>query len=372
MKLTIERAALLRALSHVQNVVERRNAIPVLSNTLIEAGRGRLQLCATDMDISVIDTVEATVQKDGATTAPVHTLYDIVRKLPDGAQVELVQQGDSSQLALRAGRSHFTLACLPREDFPSMNDGEFPHSFELAAEELRTIIDRTRFAISTEETRYYLNGIYCHAAESQGLRLLRAVATDGHRLARVEMPLPEGAESMPGVIIPRKTIGELRRLLDETNEPVKVALSDTKVRFTFEKVVLTSKLIDGSFPDYDRVIPSGNDKMLEINRKSFADAVDRVSTISTEKSRAVKLMLGSGSVTLQATSPDAGSASEEIEASYGAGAFEIGFNSRYLLDILQQIEGDTAQFMLADAGSPTVIRDRADATALYVLMPMRV
>jgi DNA polymerase-3 subunit beta len=186
------------------------------------------------------------------------------------------------------------------------------------------------------------------------------------------MPLPEGAESMPGVIIPRKTIGELRRLLDETNEPVKVALSDTKVRFTFEKVVLTSKLIDGSFPDYERVIPSGNDKMLEINRKSFADAVDRVSTISTEKSRAVKLMLGSGSVTLQATSPDAGSASEEIEASYGAGAFEIGFNSRYLLDILQQIEGDTAQFMLADAGSPTVIRDRADATALYVLMPMRV
>ena len=253
-----------------------------------------------------------------------------------------------------------------------MNDGEFPHNFELAAEELRTIIDRTRFAISTEETRYYLNGIYWHAAESQGLRLLRAVATDGHRLARVEMPLPEGAEGMPGVIVPRKTVGELRRLLEETNEPIKVALSDTKIRFTFERVVLTSKLIDGSFPDYDRVIPTANDKMLEINRKSFADAVDRVSTISTEKSRAVKLMLGNGSVTLQATSPDAGSASEEIEASYAAGAFEIGFNSRYLLDILQQIEGDTAQLMLADAGSPTIIRDRADATALYVLMPMRV
>jgi DNA polymerase-3 subunit beta len=372
MKLTIERAALLRALSHVQNVVERRNAIPVLSNTLIEAGRGRLQLCATDMDIAIVDSAEASVQKDGATTAPVHTLYDIVRKLPDGAQVELVQQGDAGQLTLRAGRSHFTLSCLPREDFPSMNEGEFAHNFELAAEELRSIIDHTRFAISTEETRYYLNGIYCHAAENQGLRLLRAVATDGHRLARMEMPLPEGAESIPGVIVPRKTVGELRRLLDESNEPVKIGLSDTKIRLVFERVILTSKLIDGSFPDYERVIPSANDKKLEVNRKQLADAVDRVSTISTEKSRAVKFMLGNGSITLQATSPDAGSASEEIEASYSAGPFEIGFNSRYLLDILQQIEGDTAQFMLADAGSPTLIRDRADATALYVLMPMRV
>jgi DNA polymerase-3 subunit beta len=372
MKLTIERASLLRALSHVQNVVERRNAIPVLSNVLIEAGRGRLRLCATDMDIAVVDLVDAAVQKEGATTAPVHTLYDIVRKLPEGAQVEISQAGDSGQLTLRAGRSHFTLSCLPREDFPNFADGDLPHRYELAAEELRTIIDRTRFAISTEETRYYLNGIFFHAAEAHGVKLLRAVATDGHRLARVEIPLPEGAEGIPGVIIPRKTIGELRRLLEEGNEPVKISLSDTRIRFGFDKLVLTSKLIDGTFPDYQRVIPTGNDKILQVNRKHFAEAVDRVSTISTEKSRSIKLGLASGSVTLQATSPDAGSANEEIEASYSGTAIEIGFNSRYLLDIALQIEGDTAEFQLADAGAPTIIRDTADATALYVLMPMRV
>ncbi len=372
MKLTIERAALLRALGHVQNVVERRNAIPVLSNVLIEAARNRIQLCATDMDIAIVDAADAALQKDGATTAPVHTLFDIVRKLPEGAQVEIAQSGEKGQLSLRAGRAHFTLSCLPREDFPSLAEGDLPHHFELAAEELRTVIDRTKFAISNEETRYYLGGIYCHAAEAHGVKLLRAVATDGHRLARAEMPLPEGAEGMPGVIVPRKAVTELRRLLDESNEPVKIGLSASKIRFAFDKVVLTSKLIDGTFPDYERVIPSANDKVLKVERKLFAEAVDRVSTISVEKSRAVKLVLNSGSITLQATSPEAGTASEEIEASYSAAALEIGFNSRYLLDIVQQIEGDTAEFQLADAGSPTIIRDSSDATALYVLMPMRV
>jgi DNA polymerase-3 subunit beta len=371
MKLTIERAALLRALGHVQSVVERRNAIPVLSNVLLEAADARLRLCATDMEIAIVDAVDAAVAQQGATTAPVHTLYDIARKLPEGAQVEMSQAG-GGQLTLRAGRSQFSLSCLPREDFPTLAEGELPHQLELAAGELRTIIDRTRFAISSEETRYYLNGIYFHPAEAHGVRLLRAVATDGHRLARVEMPLPDGAEGMPGVIVPRKAVGELRRLLEESSEPVKIALSEARIRFAFDRIVLTSKLIDGTFPDYERVIPTHNEKILKVDRKQFAEAVDRVSTISTEKSRAVKLILANGSLLLQATSPESGSASEEIEANYGASALEIGFNSRYLLDIAGRIEGDTAELQLADAGSPTVIRDSADATALYVLMPMRV
>jgi DNA polymerase-3 subunit beta len=372
MKLTIERAVLLRALSHVQNVVERRNAIPILSNVLIGAEKGRLTLTATDMDIAVIDAVEAAVGKTGATTAAVHTLYDIVRKLPEGAEVEMQQSGDAGQLALRAGRSHFTLACLPRDDFPALAEGDLPHKFEISAENLRAIIDRTRFAISTEETRYYLNGIYLHAAETKGVKMLRAVATDGHRLARLEIPLPEGAEAMPGVIVPRKTVNELHRLLEETNQPVRVALSEAKIRFAFDHVVLVSKLIDGTFPDYERVIPQGNDKVLEVDRKQFADAVDRVSTIATEKTRAIKMTIGAGAVTLQATSPDAGSATEELEASYDAAPIEIGFNARYLLDITNQIEGPAARFRLSDSGSPTLIEDGADASALYVLMPMRV
>ena len=371
MKLTIERAAFLKALTHVQSVVERRNTIPILSNVMLTAQKGRLGLAATDMDLTIVEQVDATASRTGSTTAPAHTMYEIVRKLPEGTQVE-IDTGTDSSLTLRAGRSRFTLQCLPVADFPQMNDGDLPHKFQISSADLKTIIDRTRFAISTEETRYYLNGIYVHAAKAQGVDVLRGVATDGHRLARVELPLPAGAADMPGVIVPRKAVGELRKLIDEADGPVDVELSETKIRFSLGSVTLTSKLIDGTFPDYERVIPNGNDKLLEVPCAEFSAAVDRVATISTEKSRAIKLTLGKNALTLSATSPDAGSATEEIEVGYGGSPIEIGFNSRYLLDITSQISGTDARFLMADAGSPTVVRDAADESALYVLMPMRV
>lgn len=372
MKIIIERAALLRSLGHVQSVVERRNTIPVLSNVLLHAGNGELSLTATDMDVEIIESVEATVATPGSATASAHTLYDIARKLPDGSQVELDASGGI--LTLRSGRSNFKLGTLPVEDFPQMTHGDLVHKFTLTAADLRTLIDRTKFAISTEETRYYLNGIYIHAAKTKGgdVHTLRAVATDGHRLARVEIPLPQGAAGIPGVIIPRKTVLEVRKLLDEVAGVVEIDLSETKIRFTIGDVVLTSKLIDGTFPDYERVIPSGNDKILEVHAATFAAAVDRVATISTEKSRAVKLTLGNGALTLSATSTDAGSASEELEIDYQSPQLEIGFNSRYLLDITSQIENKTARFILADGNSPTIVKDAEDEAALYVLMPMRV
>ncbi len=372
MKLTIERAALLKSLAHVQSVVERRNTIPILSNVLIEAGQGRLELTATDMDLTIVEQVAAEVRGPGATTAQAHTLYDIVRKLPEGAQVELVTSGDGGRMTLSSGRSTFTLSTLPKEDFPAGGADALPQNFSMTAGELKNLVDRTRFAISTEETRYYLNGIYLHAATSGEVAVLRAVATDGHRLARFEMPLPSGAQEIPGVIVPRKTVGELRKLIEESDQTVQVSLSDTKVRFAFDSTVLTSKLIDGTFPDYERVIPSDNDKVMGVDCRSFSAAVDRVSTISTEKSRAIKLSLTDSSLTLSATSPESGSAVEELEVEYGGDALEIGFNSRYLLDIAQQIEGEGAEFVLSDASSPTIVRDVDDASALYVLMPMRV
>ena len=372
MKLTIERGALLKSLAHVQSVVERRNTIPILSNVLLEAGDGSLGLTATDMDLTIVESIAAAVAEPGATTAPAHTLYDIVRKLPEGAQVLIEGGSDSGQIVLRAGRSRFALQTLPKDDFPASGSGIQPHQFAIAGSDLKTLIDHTRFAISTEETRYYLNGIYVHAAKSDDVAVLRAVATDGHRLARFEMPLPLGAAEMPGVIVPRKTVAELRKLIDESDERVDVALSDSRVRFTFGALVLTSKLIDGTFPDYSRVIPANNDKVMKVDRRSFADAVDRVSTISSEKSRAVKLSLRAKALTLSATSAENGSASEEIEVDYAGNAMEIGFNARYLLDIAQQIQGEGAQFTLADSASPTVVMDVADGSALYVLMPMRV
>lgn len=372
MRLTIEKAALLKSLGHVQSVVERRNTIPILSNVKLEARDGRLALNATDMDVDIVESVAADVDSPGATTAPAHTLYEIVRKLPEGAQVSLESGGDG-QLTLRSGRSRFTLACLPTEDFPVMAGGDLPNSFFLPVGELKALIDRTRFAISTEETRYYLNGIYLHAGQRAGVDVLRAVATDGHRLASVESPLPEGAAGMPGVIVPRKTVNELRKLIDETVAEVAVSLSETKVRFAFDDIQMTSKLIDGTFPDYERVIPSGNDKEWEVDRKLFVEAVDRVSAISSEKSRAVKLSLAGTTLTLSASSPENGTATEEVEVDYqGGGPIEIGFNSRYLLDIAQQIEGGAVRFLMADAASPTIMRETDDASALYVLMPMRV
>jgi DNA polymerase-3 subunit beta len=372
MKLTLERAALLKALAHVQSVVERRNTIPILANVLLQASKARLSLSATDMDLAVVETIDGSASSTGATTVPAHTLYEIVRKLPDGSQVELETAGNGETLTLRAGRSRFTLSCLAPSDFPAMTEGDLPHRFQIASAELRSLIDRTRFAVSTEETRYYLNGIFVHATTVGGVRVLRGVATDGHRLARVELPLPAGAEEMPGVIIPRKTVNELRKLLDEADGIVEVELSDTKIRLSMASITLTSKLIDGTFPDYERVIPTGNDKAMEVPVKEFAAAVDRVSTISTEKSRAIKLSVGKNALVLSATSPDASSAVEEIEVGYDAAPIEIGFNSRYLLDIAEQITGSDVRFMMADAGSPTVVRDAADESALYVLMPMRV
>ncbi|MCL2427875.1 MAG: DNA polymerase III subunit beta, partial [Alphaproteobacteria bacterium] len=291
MKLKADRATLLRALAHVQSVVERRNTIPILANVMIAVRDGKLTLTATDMEIAVVEDAPAECSRAGSCTAPAATLYEIVRKLPDGVEVELEHAGGEAQLALRAGRFATSLVVLPVDDFPSMNAGTLPHQFGLPAAQLRGLVDRTRFAISTEETRYYLNGIYLHVAESEGLRVLRAVATDGHRLARVEEPLPDGAGAMPGVIIPRKTVTELRKLLDEYTGSVDVGLSDTRIRFHVGPVLLTSKLIDGTFPEYERVIPRDNDKVLRVGVKDFSDAVGRVAAISSERSRPVKLTL---------------------------------------------------------------------------------
>lgn len=370
MKATIERATLLKGLGHVHNVVERRNTIPILSNVLIEGSEeGGIRLMATDLDLQINETVEANVTDPGATTVPAHTLFEIVRKLPEGSQVELIAA--EGRLQVNAGRARFTLAALPRDDFPIIAEGELPTRFELPATTLRQMIDKTRFAISTEETRYYLNGIYLHVSD-ETQPVLKAAATDGHRLARVTVPRPDGAQGMPGVIIPRKCVGELRKLLDEVDGTVQISLSDSKIRFGLGNAVLTSKLIDGTFPDYSRVIPTANDKLLKLDPRGFEEGVDRVSTIASERTRAVKMALDRDRVTLSVTSPENGTAAEEVPADYGAESFEIGFNARYLLDILGQIEGDTVEVHLADAAAPTLLRENDSAPALYVLMPMRV
>jgi len=372
MRVILERSNLLKSLNHVHRVVERRNTIPILSNVLLSAEGASLEMKATDLDLEVTEATPAKVERGGATTVPAHLLYDIVRKLADGAEVMLKTDEDGNAMTVTSGRSSFRLQCLPQSDFPELSAGSFSHIFRLDSVALRGLIEKTQFAISTEETRYYLNGIYLHTHETGGKLKLRSVATDGHRLARAEIDAPAGSEGMPGIIIPRKTVSELQKLVDDPDVAVTTELSDTKIRFTIGSVVLTSKLIDGTFPDYQRVIPTGNDKKLILDRQSFAAAVDRVSTISSERGRAVKLSISEGQVTLAVNNPDSGSATEELAADYSSDPIEIGFNAKYLLDILSEIDGDTVEVHLADAAAPTLLRESDKSNALYVLMPMRV
>lgn len=372
MKFSIERATLLKAVAQAQSVVERRNTIPILANVLIEAEGSGVSFRATDLDIEVVDKAVAHVDRAGATTVSAVMLHEIVRKLPDGALVTLTDEAAQGRLLINAGRSAFNLATLPREDFPVMASSEYVSNFSAPAPVLRRLFDKAKFAISTEETRYYLNGVYLHTAQGDSGAVLRCVATDGHRLARIDAPLPDGAAGMPGVIVPRKTVGELRKLLDDDEATIAVSVSETKIRFATPAVTLTSKVIDGTFPDYTRVIPTGNTRRLEVDAGEFAKAVDRVATVSSERSRAVKLSLDEDRLVLSVNAPDSGAAEEELVVAYGDERLEIGFNAKYLLEIASQVDRENAVFLFNSAGDPTLMREGNDMSAVYVVMPMRV
>ena len=372
MKFSIERGTLLKAIGQAQSVVERRNTIPILANVLIEAEGDTVSFRATDLDIEVVDKANAQIERAGATTVSAVTLNEIVRKLPDGALVQLTDDGANGRLMIEAGRSNFSLATLPKEDFPVMASSEYQANFSAQASVLRRLFDKSKFAISTEETRYYLNGVYMHVSDSEGGKVLRCVATDGHRLARIDAELPAGAEDMPGVIVPRKTVGELRKLLDDDEMKIAVSVSETKVRFSTPEITLTSKVIDGTFPDYTRVIPQGNTKRLEVDAAEFAQAVDRVATVSSERSRAVKLSLDEDRLILSVNAPDSGAAEEELSVAYSDEKLEIGFNAKYLLEIASQVDRENAVFMFNSSGDPTLMREGNDTSAVYVVMPMRV
>lgn len=373
MKILTEHRPLLRAVTHAQGVVERRNTLPVLANVLIDARDGTLRIAATDTDIEIIETVpDAQITTPGAAMADARMFYEIVRKSPDGSQIEIEHDGKNDNLTIKIGRSRFQLRSINSEGFPAMSDDELPHRFVIGAEELRRLINKTRFIIPNEETRHYINGMYIHRKEIDGVEKMRAAVTDGHRLACISLTLPSGAEKIPGVIIPRKTINELQKLLEGAEEDVTCWFSENKCRFELEGVVMTSKLIDGTFPDYERVIPTDNDRSLSVNGKAFSEAVDRVSTITSEKSRAVKLALESNLLRVSASNLDGEDAQEDVVANYSSEEMEIGFNGNYLLEISNACDGEDSAFSLKDAGSPAIIRDSEDEELLYILMPMRI
>lgn len=373
MKFAVDRDALLKSLSHVQSAVERRNTVPILGNVKLAADQagGRLLLTTTDMELEINETLAVSVTAGGATTVPAHTLFEIIRKLPDTSKVELALDEKGTTVTVKAGRSQFRLSCLPAADFPELGAGDYACSFKIPANVLRTLIDKTKFAMSSDEARHYLNGIYIHHMDVDGVAMLRAAATDGHRLARFEMPLPSGAEDMPAIILPRKAVTEIRKLIEDAGDAVEIAISPNKARFTFNQVVLTTRLIDGTYPEYERVIPKDNNNIIEVDPKALTAAVDRVSTIS-DKTRSVKLAVSGKTLTLSAQAADSGSATEEVEINNDTTQIEIGFNARYLLDCSTLIEGDACRIAFADLAAPVVVKDSGDPSALYVLMPMRV
>lgn len=373
MKLTVDRSAFLKALSHGQSVVERRTTIPILSHVLLNATPLGLSLMTTDTDLTLVETVPAIVMEPGSTTVPTQMLFEIVRKLPEGSTIELTLLPDTGQLNLKGGRSRFNLSCLDPKDFPQLTQSELPYHFTLPVAVFKKLLDRAKFAMSAEETRYYLNGIYFHSLEREGQKILRSVATDAHRLAYVEVPLPEGAENMPGVIMGRKTVTEVRKLADESSTEVSIALSPTRIEFSFENAVLSSRLIDATYPEYEQAIPAENDKVAIMDAKAFAAAVDRVATVSDDKVRAIKVSFNHNMLTLSASSHDLGNATEEMSVDFPHDTpIETGFNARYLLDIAQQIDEDEAQVILGNGEGPAIIKGMKDQEATYVLMPMRV
>ncbi len=376
MKCTIERSALLKSLGHIQGVVGKRATIPILENIYLETQSTQLNIRATDMDLEIAETLFCEIDCAGSATAPAHLMYEIVKKSPNGVSINLDYNSKSEKLLIEFSRSSFTLRSPSSLSFPSLIQNSLPVTFNIKAKDLRSLIRRTYFAMSTEATRYYLNGIYLYAARSDSLDVLRAVATDGYRLARMEMPLPEDAKIMPDIIIPSKTVKILLSLMEEPTVNVGIALSKKKIRFAFDSgIVLISKLLDGTFPDCEHLIPQHNDKIIEVNAKSLAEAVGRVSTITaTDKTRAIKMTVSSkDSLVLSASNATTtDNAVDELEAACAFAPLSIGFNSRYLLDILAQIGSDTVCFAVSDSASPTVVRKVADDSALYLLMPMRV
>ncbi len=375
MKVIVERSELLRALNRVQSVVERRNAVPILSNIKIESGSDHIRITATDMDMCVVDFVPAQIKIAGSTTVPAVLLYEIVRRLSESAQIEMnvVEEHQRTQMRINVGESEFTLPCLPVAEFPNFETSPAEHNFTINAALLKVLLNKTKHAISLEETRYYLGGTYLHVAQSDEDMMLRAVATDGHRLALAECALPEGADHMPGVIIPRKAVHELVKMLESAVGEVEVSIGKNRVTFILGSVTLVTRLVDGKFPDYNRVIPSNNNVVLEVPAKDLARAIDLVISVSSDKTKAVRLQLGQAEIVLSASSELNGNATgvQKVSATYDSHPMTISFNSRYVLDSLAVMEGDTVRMMLPDGVGAVMAHDPTDRGCIQILMPMQ-
>jgi DNA polymerase-3 subunit beta len=368
MQFQIVKSVLLKALSNVNGAVEKKNTIPVLQNVKIEVDEKKVSLAATDMDILVNSFFSAEITKTGSTTVPAQMFYDIVRKIPDNTIIA-IEQVNQLTIEIKYGKAKYSLPTIEASEFPALGADDLGKEITVDAEKLAKMIDRTRFSISTDETRYYLNGLYLQSVKKDDVSELRCVATDGHRLALSYLK-DSNLSSNFGVIIPKKSVAEIRRIIEGAGE-IKISTSRVKIKIVTNDSTIISKLIDGEFPDYERALPKSNDKIVTVNKKLLFDAIDRTSTVANDKHRSIKLIIEEGKLTLQVNTSDGGFAYEEIDINYSGEKIETGFNSRYLMDVVGQSDKEELLIKFKDGNSPALVEPK-DSNNLFVIMPIRV
>jgi len=371
MEFIIDRDIFLKSLGNANGIIERKSTLPILSNILIEAKDSKIKITATDLDIIYFEEMTTgEIKKEGSTTTSASTLYDILRKLNSTSKVEL-NLLNPNKLKLVSGNSKFNLLCMPSDNFPLSEESTSEKSFEIDPKKLLKLLNKTKVSISSDETRHYLNGIYLHKIKVENKSFLFGVATDSHRLSCSSIEISDDTE-LESIILPKKTIFQLISLLEQTDKPVKISSNKSKIKFEMDTGVLISKVIDGRFPDYNKVIPVGNDKILEINLNEFKTSIERVTTVSSDKKEGLKMHISKDSLQFSVNNPNSGEGVESISVKFNSDDLNISFNSRYLIDIASQIENEAIFIYLKDPGSPVLIRDILDKNSFHVVMPMKI
>ena len=371
MEFTIDRNTFLKSLGHANGIIEKKTTLPILSNILIEAKDSKIKITATDLDIIYFeDILPKEVKKEGLTTTSASVLYDILRKLQPNANVEL-NLLNNNRLRLISGNSKFNLLCLSSDNFPLSEEDVGEKKFEVSPQKLLKLLNKTKISISNDETRHYLNGIYLHKTKLENKSFLCGVSTDSHRLSSSSLEIDSNTH-IESIILPKKTIFQLISLLEKSNKPIKISNNKSKIKFEMDTGILTSKVIDGRFPDYNKVIPKDNDKILKIKLNEFKNSIERVTTVSSDHKEGLKMSISKDSVQLSVNNPNSGEGVENINAKFNYSDLSISFNSRYLMDIISHIENELIVINLKDPGSPVLIRDFSDKNSFHVVMPMKI
>ena len=365
MRFTLQREAFLKPLAQVVNVVERRQTLPVLANFLVQVQNGQLSLTGTDLEVEMVSRIAVEDAQDGETTIPARKLVEIIRALPDGSRITVSQTGD--KITVQAGRSRFTLATLPANDFPSVDEVEATERVAIGEATLKELIERTAFAMAQQDVRYYLNGLLFDLRGDA----LRTVATDGHRLALCETELEKASGAKRQIIVPRKGVTELQRLLESGDREIELEVGRSHVRVKRDDVTFTSKLIDGRFPDYEAVIPIGADREVKVDREALRASLQRAAILSNEKYRGIRVEVSPGNLKISAHNPEQEEAQEEIEADTTVSDLAIGFNVNYLLDALSALRDEHVVIQLRDSNSSALVREASSEKSRHVVMPLR-